>query len=622
LLSGRLLVTITARTPLLVRGFGTEDDPEVPTRPAARGDAREPIIPGSAVHGAIRSLHETLTGSCLRAIHDTFVPTYRQTVKNDQISRLRMAIVTESPASSPPWVRLCEPGIPGAQPRLSQDVLQRLHAEHRLRSGDRLSVTRFDDDNLAVDAARDDNGDWVVLISDSGAREPDSEYRAHIRKLTSEQARIPDQVWETYLAAVQGADDLRTAQLTRVPESERYHEVVHPKEGNGPKVVVGERCLARSTVHKGQPWWLLMSGSEIEEIRLGMVWRRPGAISAGERVPPGLLACWDPTNLCPSCRLFGSADTRGVDKGLAYQRSYRGHVRFGDAVAMSATVTDRFQLPPMGMPRPGAGQFYLDNPAEVIGNVGEPPLREWGSAADYPNRRLVRGRKFYWHTSVPAGELPRRGKAREHHQKNRMSVPAVAFTAGSTFQATVMFTDLDRAQLGGLLAALRPGMVLDGDVVLHIGGGRPLGFGSCEISVDPAGSWLSTAPARYRGDSPVPLTDTEQADLVAEFCAEANQELWPALATVLRMDAVDPALVWYPPGKGARGSKEYDEGFEFWKQTTGAELAPEAGVRKGFPLQVLPDVTATDQRVAVVAEAKEARIPATKRPLDQAGEAR
>lgn len=610
LLTGQLVVTIKARTPILVRGFGTPENPEVPSRPQAGRSGREHIIPGSALHGATRSLHETLTGSCLRIFDDDFVPGYRHTVNDRGIADLRMGVVSAVSDGRPVTVQLCDdPVWSSRKPRLDQDVLSRLHLDGGLRSGDRLTVD-VNADGKPVDARRDKNGDWVVFITDSGAREPKGRYRAHIRKLGSDNpAEVPEEVWRTYLAAVAGADDLRPARQEDVDPHDPFIDVVHPKNGDGPKVTVGQRHLARTTVRVGQPLWLRMSGSNtIDEIRLGMAWRRPGDIAAGCRVPDGFQACHKVNVLCPSCRLFGSADVRGNDTEAAQQNSYRGHVRFGDAIAISATVTGPFQLPPMGQPRPGAGQFYLSNPPEVVGMVDEPPLREWGSAADKPVPRALRGRKSYWHTSVAAGQLPARGKARPHHKDNEMAARAVAFDTGSTFEATLTFTDLDRAQLGGLLAALDPRLVLDGDVVQHIGGGRPLGYGSCSITVDTDRSWMTTPDHRYRGRQPVALTKAEQSRAIAEFRVATDQEIWPALEKALRMDAVRPEDVWYPPGAGKPGSDTYDQGFEFWKQTAGAALADDRGKPSGYPLTVLPDVMAEDQRLPIVAKAKQTTV--------------
>lgn len=74
--SGTIGITIKARTPVLVRGTCGADETTLPHRPGPDGVDQQ-IIPGSSLHGAVRALHETLTGSCLRVFEQDFSPVYR-----------------------------------------------------------------------------------------------------------------------------------------------------------------------------------------------------------------------------------------------------------------------------------------------------------------------------------------------------------------------------------------------------------------------------------------------------------------------------------------------------------------------------------------------------------------
>ncbi|MFC0438070.1 hypothetical protein [Kutzneria buriramensis] len=276
---------------------------------------------------------------------------------------------------------MCEPRDP-VKHRLHQDVLEQLHQQAQpvgLCSGDRLQVG-FDPAGKARTARVDPHGEWIVVISDAGARNPVFPYWAAIGKLGTDTRVVSASVWAVFRNAVAGADDLRPARLARVPQTQRFTDVAYthtPKDGPPRTVTVGRRCLARETVHIGQPLWVLRdSNGEVTQLRLSRIWRAPGQYPVSARV--GAHApCWDPAELCPSCRLFGTADTRGEqqDKGLALQRGYRGHVRVGDAVAAPGTGTIEVTLPPASSPRPGAGQFYLANSRDVAGNVGTPALR-------------------------------------------------------------------------------------------------------------------------------------------------------------------------------------------------------------------------------------------------------
>jgi hypothetical protein len=110
-LSGVLKVTLTARTPLLIGGYGKpgQEGCEIPRR--KDGTA---MVPGSGVMGAVRSLHEALTGSCLRVLNTDFVPVHRHPASTSVTTDvdLRLAVVTKVDAEGrAALVALCEEWI-------------------------------------------------------------------------------------------------------------------------------------------------------------------------------------------------------------------------------------------------------------------------------------------------------------------------------------------------------------------------------------------------------------------------------------------------------------------------------------------------------------------------------
>ncbi|MFC7617295.1 hypothetical protein ACFQV2_31600 [Actinokineospora soli] len=425
---------------------------------------------------------------------------------------------------------------------------------------------------------------------------------------------VPVWVWEEFKSALLGSDDLRPARQDDAGDDPFVDVVFEYAPRGQPKrrITVGRRYRPSPQLREGQPVWVRLDGDEITALRLGVVWRHTGSGVASTRIPRGAAAC-SSLVLCPSCAVFGSIHPNGDNPGeqeetrRARQVSYAGHVRFGNAVTEQTVQPLVISLAPQGMPRPGAGQFYLDSDARTRGDAAVPASREWRAG----DGRMLRGRKFYWHTPAADGSPPRRARAGAGQDNEAMSATVELIPAGTVFTMTVRFTDLDPAQVGGLLAALEPGLLLGEDVVRHIGGGRPLGLGSCRTTVEPTSSVWSSA-ARYGAVDTV--AGVALGEFVRRFREQAPREVaavWPAVVKVLSADAVDGSRVTYPPGAGwaAVDTEKFGEGFEFWKQTSGLEQARKDGRRMGFPLQGLPEVGDADQSMEIVTKASARPLP-------------
>jgi CRISPR-associated protein (TIGR03986 family) len=460
--SGVLEVTVTARTPLLIGGFSAEDA-EVKGLP--RRQDGTVMIPGSGLMGAVRSLHEALTGSCLRIVDTEWVPVHRHPVNTEETDGLVMAAVDEvdrdgqarSVRLGGDWVKIPKellPGIGGTGEELPQagDQLRFEPGVHA--AGDALRV-RDEGQSRGIAPGeisrfrrmgRVSEDCWVLLLTDTNARTVQRRdgkpvpvrFAAGRVGPDARRCAISDQVWEKYQKTVEGADDLRTAALVKAgftsgkeplwgASSPEYADVwwpprgdadgdqvaVHgnaPGPGGGPRgqerQLVGRRLRARSYLHVGQPVWVRVSGAEVTEIRLSLYWRYQGSTSVGDRLGAAK-PCTNPKSLCWSCRMFGSADTEArAETDLAVQRGYRGHIRIDDLLAAGPVEAIKWELAPLAAPKPSAGQFYLDNSAVSgdarIAKRDTKAASTWGSIADDQRARPVRGRKFYWRTETDA----------------------------------------------------------------------------------------------------------------------------------------------------------------------------------------------------------------------------
>lgn len=642
--SGTLEVTVTARTPLLIGGFSAEGA-EVKGLP--RRQDGTVMIPGSGLMGPVRSLHEALTGSCLRIVDTERVPVHRHPVNAELTRGLVLAVVDEvdgegrarSVRLCGDWVKIPKVLLLGnggndADLPWTGDQMDFEPGDHKagdaLRVSDEEHSTGFGPGELSESRTRRmgpvTEDCWVLLMTDTNARSPQGkngrpapvQFAAGRTGPDATRCKISDLAWEDYLKAVEGADDLRTASLkeagfasgeeprwgTAPPE---YADVWWPprsdsgdapaasgRSGQGQKI--GRRLRARSYLHVGQPVWVRVADGEVSEIRLSLYWRYLGGKTVGERLGEAQ-PCTDPENLCWSCRMFGSADTGGREEtGFAVQHSYRGHVRIDDLLATGPVAPITWELAPLASPKPGAGQFYLDNSAVAgsarIAKKDTEPAATWGSIADEQRTRPVRGRKFYWRTETdadPSTKKPERGRRRPH-QSEAMSDKVSLIPAGTSFTGRVAFDNLDAAEYGSLLAALEPRLLGGAGEsswdrsVISVGGGKPFGFGS--VAIDVGRVSLQTAAQRYLGEPGPELPGKAEAvEAFLNTVTEAARVTWSALRHALEFGFIDDAKVWYPPGDGSRGDQDYDKSFEFFSHTTGLRLQGD----RYRDLVVLPD---------------------------------
>ena len=620
--SGRITVSGTARTAIMVRGSVENDEPVLPWHPGANG-TRQAIVPGSGLAGAVRSLHETLAGGCLRVFDHEFLPTYRDMASRNSFDRLVMALVTEVDGKGRPLAMiLCTDVVWTDAVDLQRVVREPLHTGMVLDIDERDMTaigTDWGRERVGIEAAtpRSDpvEGAWLVLVADAGAREQDEVFRIALARLPDgpESVSVDDQAWTDYERCALDAEDMRQQRkdqgrldALRLKETgystgQALTELMKDVRWNDHDI--GRRQLVRPWARPGTVLWVRRKDGEITDLRPAVLWRHSGQRPAGERVPESLRACRYPRDLCPSCRIFGSVDAqRREEDDKARQCSYAGHVRFTDLVAAKCAPTDGPVRPlaPLSSPRSGSGQFYLDNGNSVLPQRDNEVLREWGGSADSRQPRQLRGRKYYWSTR-PAKQHPRRSDKRKHHS-DEMVTSARVFEHQQRFDTTVCFDGLTLPELGGLLAALQPALLLtpasshrDPAVCLPIGGGKPFGFGALEtrLTLDR----IDSAGSRYGEEEPPDVTIEQAVEQFRTSIPEGIRDtVWPALSAVLTLDHVDPDHVWYPPGASWNehhtgrpdALESFDRGYEFWKTSRGQRMRKEPD----RPLVPLPDAAA------------------------------
>lgn len=584
-----MTVEWTLRTPLLL--------PQA-HRPVRAGQV---VIPGSSVKGALRSLHEALMGGCLRVVDEEFVPVYRQpAVAKD--GDWRLAVVTEATRQGrATHVKVCE------QTAWVPVGMLRAALGRKPQTGDMVDIEDWalkPHQGLDRDEVEDDGGvstgdGWIVLVGDSGTRQKSHQFFCAAGRLPTDDAgtrAVAESAWAEYAELCEGTNDLRL--IKQKPDAPRYRgwrngrvfiDVRWKSDTVGSRRAVTGRLWAGDVV-----WaWVNPETGQVEHLAMAAIWRVPGDGPLAERIPDAVRACDDPANLCLSCRLFGSADTTTAESGReADQRSYAGHLRIGDAVASGVTTTS-VRLAPLGAPRLGAGQFYLQNAdTEPASDKAELPAAYWGSKRDEKTARPVRGRKFYWNGD-PEVQRPPRHIAREGQRNDAMTGQRHLVPAGAVFRQVIAFDNVPKAELASLLLTLLPGLFLpraeklvSADYQLRLGGGKPLGLGSASVKVSDL--WYQDAGQRYAGQqrvrqSPAGFFNAVYMD-VYNLAGRPVTRNWPTLSRILRGDGVDQELIWYPLGGEWSDERNRDLSFKFFDQTNGLCLD-----KRREPVVPLPD---------------------------------
>lgn len=251
--SGSLLVRWTLLTPLVL-------PPEQRTPSPAQ---RRVEFPGSSVKGAVRSLHETLFGGCLRVVDADFVPSYRAPATGKKAEWALAQVVATTTGGVPTRVRLADnvdwvdgPGLARAYQRAGQQAVptsgdvfavegepeETTLGRWEIRSVGRL-LRRSRPRRVATNAeageqefrldGRSPDGDRILLVTDVRVRKPKRANGTRGRALwacgalTDIELPIDDEVASEFRRACDGADDLRRLRTPRRSAGSGRHAGAH-----------------------------------------------------------------------------------------------------------------------------------------------------------------------------------------------------------------------------------------------------------------------------------------------------------------------------------------------------------------------------------------------------------
>ena len=615
-LTGYLDVEFAFRSPLMM-----PVDWNIPEETTVTGTRIEErvTVPGSSVRGAVRSLFEVISSSCLSILDPDYRPAHRASLEMRPDKRLAVVdevdsdgkVISVLPTNRVVWIR-------------AEALWHLFDGAAGLRSGVRIS---FDESAIYErsfggnkgkpvkreqlkpegEATLTEGGGWVVHVADAGTKgdHPADHIYVAVGKLETTPIRLGKMTWEDYRELCRYSVDVTGGKLApSAPEwdAEEWAGVavmVRHTDRNGGHVVtaIGKRRKSDGALAPGDSVWITTGSEGGERVVTGLTmsssWRELGKGPIRDRLPDeSLLPCRDPDELCPACATFGFIEARaeGQRRDQAEHNAYASHLRFG-AFETDAPVPLRLVLPPpTRSPRPSAGAFYLEhlkvegeNREAGVAEFGKPASR-WGGRLDSPRMRRIAGRKFYWHGQEPEDTTPTPRQVRRNHYpaegaNNCREVRRWITEKPPVLRGRIHFENIDARQLGLLMLALEPrelakraGITVNGELATHLGGGKGLGFGTAVGRI--TATCIQDAAGRYRAGAGTVEVDPWGA---AMQVIDPDVPWITGLVKALDTESVPADRIWYPTMGNftQRGSYEqqqkFDKSFEYYAKFSGGK---------------------------------------------------
>ncbi|MEU8306167.1 TIGR03986 family CRISPR-associated RAMP protein [Actinomadura sp. NPDC048955] len=555
--TGTIAVRLTARTPLLLldtaRAYNALDAEEGHlTYPVLLRDGR-PHLPATALKGMLRASYEAITNS-------------RFGVFNGHDERLGWRRVADDARDMKP-VRVGKDSKTlefweAVKLSLYRDkASSRYSPNPRPKHGDRVWVR----------TKRGKNAEEVAGIKPYSKGRPSSDWKEGYVFITGQnvETKRDERVFVQQRSPMTAklTSDLRERWDALMEHHRKYEQDI---ETDGDYEISPHRnSEERRKLAPGTFCWAYEKNGRIEALYPVMIPRELAIASPAEMAPPKVEPAARYRELSPADRVFGWVAQDGSGTRPA---AYRGRLRISDVTCVTPTsqavkeFPDGLPLSILAQPKPTQGRFYLSESA------AEPhrPIANGTSKNDVHRNpdRALRGRKVYWHHrraaadafywKVPptsAGdptqqlidgllyrEYLRPNAPDENNpltrdktsfattgepQRDKQNRSALGWiTKDTEFTFTIGVRDVPEVELGALLWLL----TLDGDHYHRLGLGKPLGFGSVHIALEPERTRLHTGAQwseYYRdltGELPDSPTETVVRTCVRAFTTAAEQQ--------------------------------------------------------------------------------------------------
>lgn len=485
--TGLIVCTLTTMTPIYTRAaleadeYGKIDAKKKPDFFYVDQTTGEPVIPGSGLRGALRTLVEIITFGKLQPVTDRQL--FYRTMDNSSIGKkYRDHMVSDGPAAMAGYISRHGTRYeiqPAKYYRVSQDVIRK--------------------------ATRNQSDKWSRVEIDYVPAVP---IVTQVADKTHNSA--PRQGWERGWLIASGG----------IP-GKKHHWIVGPRENNIEPILLDEIDVEAyeelgAGITYGNAAFQVLSEHQGEQIPCFYIpWTDANAmtrIAFGHTPMFRLPYTHSPKDLLPQSH----RDETVIDMAEAI---FGRVVQNGDSVAGRVYVSDahvKGEVPAKGEsvnlllsgPKPTAFQQYLVQQVDIKNE-----LNHYESGADV----TLRGHKLYWHrkdgfeaAKTEAYEAESKARGRGGHDSTQ-TTELRPVPENTLFEFTVRFENLSSAELGALLWALQP-VGEHGVPYLHkVGMGKSVGLGSVRISPT---LYLSSRLERYRT-----LFDTQGWTAIGGFSA-------------------------------------------------------------------------------------------------------
>lgn len=612
LLTGKLTVEIETKTPLYIpntsndHAFSKIEEVHKSYDFFAYKDYKEmdgnvkkysePVIPGSELRGMLRSVYETLTGSCLSSI-DKDEKMFRRTGEyfktgllwwNSALSvfylyDVKFAVVDSNDSNEKEILESASDG---------KKVICKTREENKKTLAYDLRICEDEE-------TKKDNEKYGYIIK--GEKGPDMGektkhyYRVFLlpeiepktnRIRTKEVARLIEKLHIANLLFV-----LKTYQDDRINKNLN-------KEHNGYKEYL--KNLRRFLEQKSDFFPVYYSKPDEKDSQT--LYLSPACITKEVyfsniktilKHQGNFYPCEDNKNLCQACALFGMVGDNSARASIIRVADAKVQYK-GKEEKKDFYINKEVTLPELSTPKISATEFYLQAPKEASFWTYDYYVKEnSGDVIVDLNKCKISGRKFYWHDAEMIQKKNIVEKF-ENIKKEERNITVRLVKEGVVFLADIYFDKITEKQLEQLKYICNYSS--DGEHGYKLGGGKSVGLGSISMRLQKVtlrSLNMVQGTIQYSEEE----TDINVNENYSDLGFIEEKKLQNAYKLITSFKATDGFLVTYPRTEEQRSQKLHEiesmNGFEWFVANTGGKLEGRKKMRFQDSLEPLSDDTNT-----------------------------